>query len=122
GCAGRARGHGVVGRRAALLAHAHVDGHLAALEAGAHLVRARARLLSLEAPAGVASLARAEAPAHPLAILTWGSRLQRGEIEPVSHALRPPCRRRHGRGGGRASAYRRAVATPRGWQHGRSSR
>src|SRR5207247_10707315 len=53
-------------RTAAQLAESHVDRVLAALEARAHLVRARARLLALDPAAGVAALARAQAAADAL--------------------------------------------------------
>src|SRR4029453_14873189 len=65
----RADRHRVLRRVAALLRQAHVRRHLAALEAGAHLVRARARLLALEAPASGAALPRPQPAAHPLAVL-----------------------------------------------------
>src|SRR5207248_2652003 len=61
--------HRVRGRVAAQLRGAHVERHLAALEARAHGVRARARLLALDPAAGVAPLARAQAAADALAIL-----------------------------------------------------
>ena len=71
--------HRVLRGRAALLAHAHVRRHLAALEPGAHVVRAGARLLALDPAAGVAALARAEAAADTLAAFcAWaGFRLER---------------------------------------------
>ena len=59
----RADRHRVRGRVAAQLREPHVDRHLAALEAGRHLVRPGAGLLALEAAARVAALARAEAAA-----------------------------------------------------------
>src|SRR4029453_3169869 len=62
---------------AALLAEAHVDRHLAALEPGPHLVRARASLLALDPAAGIAALARAQAAADALAVLALGGRLSR---------------------------------------------
>ena len=77
----RADRHRVLRRRAAQLADAHVDRHLAALEAGAHLVRARARLLALDAAAGVAALAGAGAAADALAVLPGLGRLEIGEVE-----------------------------------------
>ena len=77
----RADRHRVLRRLAAQLAEPHVDRHLAALEPGAHLVRARARLLALDAAAGVAALARAEAAADALAVLPRLRGLQGGEVE-----------------------------------------
>ena len=65
----RADRHRVLGRVAAQLRDAHRERHLAALEAGAHRVRARARLLALDPAAGVAALARAQAAADALAVL-----------------------------------------------------
>src|SRR5947207_2210959 len=51
--------HRVLRRRPAQLADAHVDRHLPALEACAHLVRAGARLLALDTAAGELALAGA---------------------------------------------------------------
>src|SRR5262249_36116945 len=79
GRAVRADRHGVLRGRAALLGETHVDRHLSAFEAGAHRVRARARLLTLEAAPGVASLARAEAAADALAVSALLRRLERGQ-------------------------------------------
>src|SRR6266511_5461884 len=62
----RAHRHRVLRVRAALLPEAHVDGHLTALEPGAHLVRARTGLLALDPAARVPALARAQATAYPL--------------------------------------------------------
>jgi hypothetical protein len=79
--------HRVLGRRTALLAEAHVDRHLTALEARAHLVRARARLLALDPAAGVAALAGAHAAADALAALARGGRLERCEVQLLRHCL-----------------------------------
>ena len=65
----RADRHRVGGRVAAQLGEPHVDRHLAALEPGRQLVRARPALLPLDPAAGVAALARAEAAADALALL-----------------------------------------------------
>src|SRR5262249_28380250 len=76
-----ADGHRVPRVRAALLAEAHVDRHLPALEAGPHLVRPRAGLLALDAAAGVAALAPAQAAADALSVLARGGRLERIQAE-----------------------------------------
>src|SRR6476661_4790323 len=55
----RADRHRVLRRRPAQLPDAHVDRHLSTLEAGAHLVRAGARLLALDPAAGELPLAGA---------------------------------------------------------------
>src|SRR5207249_120622 len=81
----RADRHRVLGRGAPLLAEAHVDRHLAALEARAHLVRAGARLLPLEAATRVPTLAGAEAAADALAVAPRGGGLQRREVQTVRH-------------------------------------
>src|SRR6185436_11766249 len=81
----RADWHRVLGGRTALLAQAHVDRHLAALEAGAHLVRAGPGLLALDPPAGIAALAGALATADTLPVLAGLSGLDRGEGELFSH-------------------------------------
>jgi len=70
-------------RAAAQLAESHVDRVLAALEARAHLVRARARLLALDPAAGVAALARAQATADALAGAARLCGLQVREVEIV---------------------------------------
>src|SRR5262245_16206269 len=77
----RADRHRVLRRGAALLAGSHVDGHLAALEAGAHLVRAGTRLLALDAAARIASLAGAETAAHALTRLAALRRLEVRQVE-----------------------------------------
>ena len=77
----RADRHRVLRRVAAQLADAHVDRHLAALEPGAHLVRARARLLALDPAAGVAALARAGPAADALAVLALLRRLEVREVQ-----------------------------------------
>ena len=75
-----------VGRRvAAQLREPHVDRHLAALEAGRHLVRAGARLLALDPAAGVAALAGAHAAADALAVLPRLRRLEAVEVELLGH-------------------------------------
>src|SRR6185312_9411828 len=74
----------VLRRRAAQLAEPHVDGGLASLEARAHLVRARARLLALDAATRVAALARAETAADALPVLT---RLRRREVREIQLLL-----------------------------------
>ncbi len=84
----RADRHRVLRGRAALLAHAHVGRHLAALEAGAHGVRARPRLLALDPAAGVAALARAHAAADALARLARLRGLEIGEIQVAGHRYR----------------------------------
>jgi hypothetical protein len=82
----RADRHCVLRRRAAQLADAHVDRHLAALEARAHLVRAGTGLLALDAATGVAPLAGAGAAANALAILPRLCRLEVGEVQlPLCH-------------------------------------
>src|SRR5439155_21354783 len=58
--------HRVLRRGTAQLAEPHVDLGLSALEACRHLVRARARLLALDAAAGVAALSGAEGPPDAL--------------------------------------------------------
>ena len=82
----RADRHRVLRRVAAQLREAHRERHLAALEAGAHRVRARARLLALDPAAGVAALARAQAAADALAILARlrGLRLERFSSSAIS--------------------------------------
>src|SRR6266542_5284586 len=77
----RADRHRVLRGRAALLADAHVHGHLPAFEACAHLVRAGARLLALDPAARVAALAGAESASDALAILARLRRLQVREVE-----------------------------------------
>src|SRR5439155_26687197 len=77
----RADRHFIFRRRAALLARAHVDGHLPALEAGTHLVRAGPRFLTLDTAAGIAAFARAETAADALALLAGLRRLQCREVE-----------------------------------------
>src|SRR5207248_6372271 len=77
----RADRHCVLGRRPAQLANPHVDVRLAALEPGAHLVRARPRLLALDPAAGVAALAGAEAAPDALPVLTRLRRREAGEIQ-----------------------------------------
>src|SRR6185312_7625004 len=72
-------------RRAPLLAHPHVRGHLAALEAGPHHVRSRARLLALDPAAGVAALARAQAAADALPVATRLRGLQVREVQVAGH-------------------------------------
>src|SRR5439155_5097217 len=109
----RADRHRVLRGRARLLAQPHVDRHLPALEAGAHLVRAAAGLLALDTAARVTPLAGAQAAADALPVLARRRRLQRGEIE-LSH--------RPGRGGEPFSAYRRVAGSPRARPYGRSSR
>src|SRR5712692_8707448 len=79
------RRHRVLRVRAALLAEAHVDRHLAALEAGAHLRRAGPRLLALDPAPGVAPLARAEAAADALAVAPLLGGLQVREVEIPGH-------------------------------------
>src|SRR5262249_52682141 len=75
-----------VGRRVtAQLGRAHVERHLAALEAGAHRVRARARLLTLDPAAGVPALSRAEAAPDALAILARLRGLEVREVELFGH-------------------------------------
>ena len=79
------------------LPSAHVDRHLAALEAGGHLVRPGARLLALDPTPRVATLARAEASPDALAVLARLRGLQVREIQALRHRFRPSPRR--GRGG-----------------------
>src|SRR5206468_1398043 len=75
-----------VGRgRAAQLAEAHVDRHLAALEAGRKLVRARPALLALDAAARITALARAETATDALALLARLCRRERMQVELVGH-------------------------------------
>jgi len=74
-----------VRRAAAQLSEAHVDRVLAALEARAHLVRARARLLPLEPAARVAPLAGAQAAADALAVLARLGGLQVREVQILRH-------------------------------------
>src|SRR5205085_3613946 len=81
----RADRHRVLRRGAALLAEPHVDRHLAALEAGTHLGRARARLLALDPAARVAALAGAETAADALPVAPLGGRPEVGGVEPVGH-------------------------------------
>ena len=104
----RADRHRVLRRVAAQLAEPHVDRHLAALEAGAHLLRARARLLALDAAARVAALAGAEAAADALAVLPRLGGLEgaRGSAARPSDAPRPS------RGGAPCGACRRAAGSP----------
>src|SRR5262249_35060812 len=84
----RADGQCVPRVLAALLAEAHVDRHLAALEPGPHLVRPRAGLLTLDPAARVATLARAQAAADALPVLARGGRLERVQAELlVGHGL-----------------------------------
>src|SRR5262249_54168299 len=73
--------HRVSRRRAAELADAHVDRHLPALETGAHLVRARARLLALDPARRVAALAGARPAAYALAILPRLGGLEVREVQ-----------------------------------------
>src|SRR5829696_6530734 len=77
----RADGHRVLRIRAALLAEAHVDRHLAALEPWAHRVRAGARLLALDPAAGIAAIAGAHAAADALARLALLRRPEGREVE-----------------------------------------
>src|SRR5579871_6210980 len=112
----RADRHRVGGRVAAQLADAHEELRLAALEAGRHLVRARAGLLALDTATGVAALARAEPSADALAVL---ARLRRRQIGEIQLLLRH-CR--SSRDGGPCGACRRAPATPRARRCGRSCR
>src|SRR5262249_2479194 len=77
----RADRHRVRRRVAAQLARAHVNRHLAALEAGAHVVRARTRLLALDAAARITALAGAEAAADALAVLARLGRLEVRKVE-----------------------------------------
>ena len=83
----RADRHRVPRRVAAQLGEAHRERHLAALEAGAHHVRAGARLLALDPAARVAALARADAAADPLAVL---ARLRRAQVGEVQLGRSPP--------------------------------
>ena len=85
GCPERPDRHRVGGRVAAQLRQAHVDRHLATLEAGRHLVRAGARLLALDPAAGVPPLAGAHAAADALAVLPRLRRLEAVEIELLGH-------------------------------------
>src|SRR4029077_6835114 len=71
----------------AQLGGAHVQRHLAALEAGTGRVRARAGLLALDPAAGVAALARAHAAADALAVLARLRGLQVREIQVTGHYL-----------------------------------
>src|SRR5439155_23799054 len=77
----RADRHRVLRRGTAQLAEPHVDLGLSALEACRHLVRARARLLALDAAAGVAALAGAEATPDAFPVLPRLCRLEVGEIQ-----------------------------------------
>src|SRR5436305_8540340 len=79
--------HRVLRGRAALLAEPHVDGHLAALEAGAHLRRAGAGLLALDPAPGIATFAGAEAAADALAIAARRGGLEVREVQLVGHYL-----------------------------------
>ena len=81
----RADRHRVRRRVTAELGRAHVQRHLAALEAGPHGVRAGARLLALDPATGVATLARAHAAADALAILARLRGLQVREVELTGH-------------------------------------
>src|SRR5207244_12555552 len=84
GCSGRPEWpdrHRVLRRRAALFAQPHIDRHLAAFEPGAHLVGARAGLLALDAAAGVAALAGADATTDALPVFPALRGLQGGEVE-----------------------------------------
>src|SRR5205807_445964 len=82
--------HRVGRRRAAQLRDAHVERHLAALEARAHGVRARARLLALDPATGVAALAGAQAASDALAALALLGRLERMEVQLGSHVTTSP--------------------------------
>src|SRR5262249_41578007 len=81
----RAHRHRVLRVRAAQLAEAHVDRHLAALEARPHLVRPRASLLALEPAGRVAPLAGAHATADALAVLARLRGLQVRKVELLGH-------------------------------------
>src|SRR5439155_10410222 len=73
--------HRLLHVRAAQLAHPHVDGHLAALEAGA-ILGARARAVALLAAAGGLAQARSLAAADALARLARArGRLERVEAD-----------------------------------------
>ena len=91
------------------LADAHVDRHLTALEPGAHLVRARARLLALDPAAGVAALAGAGPASDALAVLALLCRLDVREAQLLRHvrASRPS------RGGSPSAACLRARGSRR---------
>src|SRR6266540_252537 len=73
--------HRVLRVGAALLAQAHVDRGLASLESGAHLVRARTGLLSLDSAARVPALAGAHAAADALFGAPFLGGLEIGEVE-----------------------------------------
>src|SRR5690349_19053742 len=99
--------------RAAQLAEPHVQGHLAALEAGAHAVAARPRLLALLPAAGrlavAGALAAADALALAVAALGGTQLVQPGRLcRSVSHRSPPPSRART-----RAGACPGARASPR---------
>src|SRR5205085_1624615 len=81
----RADRHRVLRVLAAPLAEAHVDRHLAALETGAHLVGAGARLLPFDPARGIAALAGAQAAAHALSVLARVRGLERGEVQLLRH-------------------------------------
>src|SRR5439155_19395569 len=87
GGAERADRHRVSGRIAAQLRRAHVQRHLAALETGAHRVRARTRLLTFDPATGVAPLARAQPPTHALAVLARLGGLEVGQVQLFRHQL-----------------------------------
>src|SRR5579872_2046210 len=114
----RADRHRVLRRRAALLADAHVDRHLAALEAGAHLVRAGARLLALDPAAGVAALARAGAAADALSIDALLRGLDVREVQLLRHVS--PAR--PSRGGRPSAACLREPGSRRARRSSRSCR
>src|SRR5262249_28631214 len=68
--------------RPARLAEPHLERHLAALEPGAHHVRARAGLLALDPAAGVPALAGAEPAPDALAVLPRlrGLQVRKGKL------------------------------------------